>query len=224
MEPPTDRPGGIPERRAPGDHVVLRELWRNRVWYARPAIVVADEADLRMFYVPPRVPSLVPVDDEGSALRLYRDRWSLAEEPRGETRFLSFAFPDTAYAVILGWTPDDVFVGYYLNMQAPLQPSAQGFDTIEHILDAVVEPDRSSWEWKDEDELDEAVAFGMFTEEDAATFRGWGERAVAHVLESRPPFDRDWSGWRPDPAWTEPRLPPDATRTPERPTSPGTEA
>jgi Protein of unknown function (DUF402) len=199
--------------RSPGDHVVLRELWRGRVWYARPAIVVADRPDERMFYVPPRVPSLVPVDDVGTPLRLYQDRWSLEEEPRGETRFLSFAFPETAYAVILGWAPDDTFLGYYLNMQAPLRPSPQGFDTVEHILDAVVEPDRSSWAWKDEDELDEAVDLGLFGVDDAASFRTWGERALEHVLERRPPFDRDSSGWRPDPSWSDPVLPPDATST-----------
>jgi predicted RNA-binding protein associated with RNAse of E/G family len=198
-------------RRRPGEHVVLRELWRGRVWYARPAIVVADDPDVRTFYVPPRVISLVPVGEDGSALRLYTDRWSLVREPRGETAFLSFAFPDVAYAVILGWFPDGAFVGYYLNVQEPLRPSAHGFDTIEHILDATITPDRSSWAWKDEDELAEAVDRGIFAPEEAVAFREWGERAIAHVLERRAPFDREWDDWRPDPSWIDPALPPDAT-------------
>ena len=47
----------------------------------------------------------------------------------------------------------------------------------------------------------------IFTEEDAEWFRFWGERGVEHVLLREPPFDRDWSGWRPDPAWRDVDLP-----------------
>jgi hypothetical protein len=211
MAPPTEVPdqrtGG---RRSPGDHVVLRELWRGHVWYARPAIVVSDEPHLRMFFVPPHVTALVPVDDDGRTLRLYRDRWRLERQRRGDTGVLSFAFSDAAYAVML-MSGADGLVGYYVNLQAPLQPTRLGYDTTEHVLDVTITPDRSSWAWKDEDELAEAVAAGLFTEEDERSFRAWGERAVAHVIEQRAPFDRDWSGWRPDPSWTEPALPEDAT-------------
>ena len=200
-----------PSPRQRGDHVVLRELWRGRVWYARPAVVVEDGPDLRMFFVPPGVTALVPVDDDGTPLRLYTDRWSLRRERRSATGVLSFAFPDTAYAVIHAYMPDGTPPPSYVNLQSPLVPTAIGFDTVEHILDVVIAPDRSSWRWKDEDELAEAVARGIFSADDAATFRAWGERAIAHVVDRRTPFDRDWADWRPDPAWTNPELPPDAT-------------
>jgi predicted RNA-binding protein associated with RNAse of E/G family len=203
-------PERIPARRRPGDHVVLRELWRGRVWYARPAIVVTDRADVRMFFVPAAVTALVPVDDAGSPLRLYADAWSLVPERHGDVGVLSFAFPDAAYAVILAVGRGGP-QGYYVNLQSPLTPTPVGFDTVEHVLDATIAPDRSSWAWKDEDELADAVAHGIFTEDDAATFRAWGERGVAHVMDRRPPFDRDWDEWRPDPSWTDPVLPPNAT-------------
>ncbi|HSL12065.1 MAG TPA: DUF402 domain-containing protein [Actinomycetota bacterium] len=204
----------VPERRHPGDHVVLRELWLGRVWYARPAIVVADAPALRMFYVPAGVTALVPVDDAGEALRLYADDWSLAEQRRGDAGVLSFAFPDVAYAVLHAYAPGGGTPAFYVNLQSPLVPSAIGYDTVEHVLDVVIAPDRSSWRWKDEDELAEAVARGIFSADDAATFRMWGERAVAHVRDRRSPFDRDWSDWRPDPSWTEPTLRADATAPP----------
>jgi hypothetical protein len=199
------------EPRRPGDHVVLRELWRGRVWYARPAIVVEDTPELRMFFVPPGVTSLLPVDGDGTPLRLYTDRWSLRPERRGANGVLSFAFPDTAYAVILAYAPDGTAPAYYVNLQSPLVPTALGFDTVEHVLDVVIAPDRSSWRWKDEDELAEAVARGIFSADDVATFRAWGERAIAHVVDRRTPFDREWAGWRPDPSWDQPVLPPEAT-------------
>lgn len=203
----TGTPEEVPARRRRGEHVALRELWDGRVWYARPAIVVADEPDLRMFFVPPAVTALVPVDDGGRPLRLYADRWSLVPERRGDTGVLSFAFPEAPYAVILGVDR----AGFYVNLQAPLRPTAIGFDTVEHVLDATIAADRSSWAWKDEDELAEAVDRGLFTSDDERSFRRWGERAVAHVVERRPPFDRDWDEWRPEPTWTTPVLPDDAT-------------
>ena len=204
-EPAPQRP------RRPGETVVLREVWRGRVWYARPATVVADEANLRAFYVPPGVVALKPVDGAGRSLRLYTDEWSLAEVRRGGNGFLSFAFPDTPYAVILGYTPSGELSEYYVNLQSPLRSTPIGFDTTEHLLDVVIPPDRSGWTWKDEDELDEAVARGWFSEHDVAWFRYWGERAIEHVLLREPPFDRNWTGWHPDPAWPAPALPDDAT-------------
>ncbi len=165
-----------------------------------------------MFYVPAAVTALVPVDDAGSPLRLYADEWSLVPERRGDVGVLSFAFPDAAYAVILAVGRGGP-QGYYVNLQSPLMPTPLGFDTVEHVLDATIAPDRSSWAWKDEDELAEAVVRGIFTDAEARSFRAWGRRALARVLERRPPFDREWAGWRPDPSWDAPALPPNATAT-----------
>jgi hypothetical protein len=75
-------------------------------------------------------------------------------------------------------------------------------------LDVRVAPDRSEWSWKDEDELAEAVALGIYTNDDARAFRSTGKRALQHVMDAEPPFDQDWSGWRADPAWPLPELRP----------------
>jgi hypothetical protein len=37
--------------------------------------------------------------------------------------------------------------------------------------------------------------------------RADGERAVRRILDREPPFDRDWTTWRPDPSWPVPILP-----------------
>ena len=71
-----------------------------------------------------------------------------------------------------------------------------------------MDPGGEGWRFKDEDELEEAVARGLFTRDEAAGFRAQGERAARRILERRPPFDRDWSSWRPDPSWPPPQLPP----------------
>jgi len=194
---------------APGDPVAIREIWNGRVWYARPATVVRDEPNLTMLHVPPRVVCQEPVAADGSLLRIPTEEWSFIETERSERANLSFAFPDTPYSVILGFDETSTLDLYYVNLQTPLVRSPTGFDTVEHILDVTIPVDRNTWAWKDEDELAEAVERGLFTEEDTAWFRYWGERAVEHVLLREPPFDEDWSAWRPDPAWHEPALPAD---------------
>jgi hypothetical protein len=211
-------PISIPEpevpRRAPGEVVALREIWNGRVWYAWPAVVVLDEPNLRMLHVPPHALCRQPVAPDGTALRLPADRWNLEPVDRGSTSMLSFAFPDTPYAVILGFDDGGTLLEYYVNLERPLTPSPAGFDTVDHLLDVTITPDRSTWSWKDEDELREAVDRGIFSEEDAGWFRFWGERGVEHVLLREPPFDRDWSGWHPEPEWQNVHLPENWDMTP----------
>jgi predicted RNA-binding protein associated with RNAse of E/G family len=192
-----------------GETVVLREVYRGVIWTARPAIVVEDRFDYRSFFVPPRNRYRSPIGPAGEPLRLPTSDWSLIDAGSSAKRILSFAFPDTPYAVLLSWDEaTDAFAGWYVNLQAALRPTSMGFDTVDHVLDVVIEPDRLDWRWKDEDELTEAVGLGLFTPEDAGWSRWWGERAVEHVLLRQPPFDLAWEGWRPDPAWPAPALPP----------------
>ncbi len=197
----------VPSRREPGETVALREIWNGRIWYARPATVVRDDPNLQMFHVPPHAGCKQPVDANGNPLRLPIASWTLEDQERSETRVLSFAFPDTPYAVVLPFDPQGRLQRYYVNLQTPLVPSPAGFDTVEHLLDVTIAPDRSNWSWKDEDELDQAISYGLFTPEQGSWFRYWGERAVEHVLLREPPFDQDWEDWGPDPAWDEPALP-----------------
>ena len=86
---------------------------------------------------------------------------------------------------MLLWTAEDRRRVWYVNLQDPLRRTPLGFDTVDHALDVVVELDRSSWRWKDEEELAEAVRDGLFTPEEAADFRAWGERAVERILGRR---------------------------------------
>jgi hypothetical protein len=189
----------------PGTSIALREVWRGRVFEARPTIVVEDDPERTMLLLPGGVRCGIPVGADGRELRLPDRPWRLEMGPRSEQPILSFAWPDTPYSVLL-WTAEDRRV-WYVNMQDPLTRSAIGFDTVDHALDVVVELDRSSWRWKDEDELAEAVDRGLFTPAEAADFREWGERAVERILSMEPPFDRSWETWRPDPAWGVPELP-----------------
>jgi len=189
-----------------GDPVVIREVWHGRVFEARPTIVVHDDLAQTMFLLPGSVRCGIPIGDDGRELRLPDRPWRLEVRPRGDRPILSFAWPDTPYSVLL-WTAEDRRRVWYVNLQDPLVRTPIGFDTVDHVLDVVIELDRSSWRWKDEEELAEAVRDGLFSEAEAADFHLWGERAVERVLAGEPPFDRDWEDWRPDPGWPVPELP-----------------
>lgn len=193
----------------PGDGVLLREVWQRRIWTVRPAVVVRDDDEASMFAVLPGTRWRAPVRPNGAPLRLPEDGWRLVDRLWTGHTILSFAWPGVAYAVLLFWEHGtDEFSGFYVNLQSPLRRTPVGFDYVDHLLDARIAPDRRSWSWKDEDELEEAVARGIFTAGEAETFRGDGERALRRVLDRRPPFDEPWETWRPDPSWAMPGFSP----------------
>ena len=191
----------------PGDRIALREIWRGRIWAARPAIVVQDADDGQMFFVAAGMRWMCPRDASGGWLRLPQDDWTLAER-EWDSNALSFAWAGVAHAVLAFWERDWTHRGWYVNLQEPLRRTEVGFDYMDRELDVVIAPDLSSWSWKDEDELEEAVRRGIYTRAAARRFREEGERAIRRVTHREPPFDQDWTGWRPDPSWPVPELPP----------------
>jgi hypothetical protein len=192
----------------PGEVIALRDVSRERILTARPATVVHDDDDRWTFFVPigshwygPDVPMpWVALKAPGATWRLTQHRWRTAH-------VLSFAWPGAGHAVLHFWDEDWAPVCWYVNVESPLRRSAIGFDTLDHDLDVVIEPDRSSWRWKDEDHVAQGLRLGAYTEEDAASFRREAERGLRRVLDREPPFDRDWTEWRPDPRWPVPVLP-----------------
>ena len=82
-----------------------------------------------------------------------------------------------------------------------------GFDYTDKMLDILVAPDRTSWRWKDEEEVDKAVKLGYFTAEEVAELYRTGREAADQVMAAEPPYDWSWSDWRPDPEWGVPQLP-----------------
>jgi predicted RNA-binding protein associated with RNAse of E/G family len=188
-----------------GESIALREIWQGRVFAATPARVVEERGDRRMFYVAPGTWK-APKGPDGEWLRLPSTEWTL-EDRVWEDRVLSFSFDGVAAATLLIWNADWQPVRWYLNLETAPERSAVGIDYTDHALDVLVSIDGATVTWKDEDELEDAVRLGLFTARDAKRFRADGERAVARLVGREPPFDRDWTTWRPDPSWTAPDLP-----------------
>jgi predicted RNA-binding protein associated with RNAse of E/G family len=188
-----------------GEPVALRELWDERIFEAIPARIVDDRGDRRTFYIGPCI-SKSARGTNGDWLRLPVGDWTLEDHP-SRNHLLSFSFDGVAAATLLIWSAEWEPRHWYVNLETPPRRTSIGFDYTDHALDVLVSIDRTTVTWKDEDELDEAVGRGLFTREDAATFRRDGERAVEKLVNRESPFDQDWTDWRADPSWTAPELP-----------------
>ena len=194
-------------RRQPGDQIVLREVWRGKVWTGRPVTIVQDGSDLLALYMAAGARWKRPVDQDGCFLRLAPGEWALAGE-RWSTELLRLVTPGAAHSVILLWTEGfNELKFWYVNLEEPLRRTSLGFDYMDQVLDIVISADRSEWRWKDEDELEEALALGLITPEKARELRIEGERVIEQMQSGRPPFNGGWESWRPDPAWPIPELP-----------------
>jgi hypothetical protein len=186
----------------------LREVYRGRVWAARPATLVRDTNDLVAAYRAPGMRWKRPVRaDTGERMRMPATTWKLEDAVWTPARMLHLMDPGAAHAIHLWWlTPDWQFGGWYVNLQEPIRRTLLGFDSMDHLLDIVIEPDLS-WRWKDEDEITEVVAIGTVTRAWADEVRREGERVIARLEARRPPFCDGWESWQPDPAWPIPVLP-----------------
>jgi hypothetical protein len=194
-----------------GTAVALREILRGRVWAARPAIVVADAPDEQMFYVPIGVRwRSADVADRDHLLRTKAkaQTWSLVERTWTDRHVLSWAWAGAGHAVLRFWDERWRPRGWYVNVQEPLRRSPVGFDTLDEDLDLLVPDDRSSWTWKDEDDVARCVELGLYAPDDVERMRSEAARGRDRLLGREPPFDREWLDWRPDPAWPVPQLPP----------------
>ena len=109
--------------------------------------------------------------------------------------------------MIRGWKAESL-VGWYINLASPWSRFPLGVDTEDHVLDVVVADDRSSWRWKDADELVWMVERGSYTRDRADRITRNGEAAIARLEHREPPFDDDaWSSVEIDPSWPLPSMP-----------------
>lgn len=189
----------------PGAPLVLRYFARGRPVGALPTRVVsaeplvlwlADGAAVKWAGIGGRHVREVPLEER------FAQRWEAIDETWRRGDVLIVAHPGRAHSIWL-FREEERFAGWYVNLEAPWQPSRHGFDTEDHVLDVWV--DRSGrWAWKDEDELEVAVAAGFLDPTQAAAIRAEGER----VLEEWP-LPTGWEDWHPDGTWRAPSLPAD---------------
>ena len=193
----------------PGQTIICRELWQDRILSERPEIVVQDTTDLVASYLPPDTIINQPVSPTGGKAT-YLDRlnltWTLAGVPWIMPSRLRLSIPGAYYSILLFWNEDNSLRAWYINLEEPLHRTQQGFEYIDLFLDILAEPDLSSWSWMDENELEEAVKRGAVSKTTSKMLYSEGRNAIKWLLSGSSPFN-GWETWRPDPAWQIPVLP-----------------
>ena len=209
-----------PTRFEPGDHIVVRNVFEGRVQTVFPSIVVADTPELVVTWLPVETPVLNGVSEPATVPDRYTvhlspedmlaKEWTMVERNWHTSGTLRIKNPRAMWSLWVFWHPEMSDVkAWYINVDAPYKRSRLGFDTWDMFLDVVVQPDRKSWEYKDEDEFADAIAAGVFTELEAQNVRDAAAKALQTVAENRPPFDNMSARWRPDVLWEIPQIPND---------------
>lgn len=181
----------------------MREVWRNKVYSVTPVRVVQDSMSWIALYRPSHTSNLWPHTPEGLTIRIPQDEWVLdgGPWPKG---ILYLVHVGLAYTFSGAWDEDHNFEGWKIDLVEPLRRTSLGFDYMDQLLDIIVSADRSSWYWKDEEEVREAQARGIFSSEQVHDLYQHGERAVQSILKNEAPFDDKWEDWSPNPDLREP--------------------
>lgn len=189
----------------PGDNIVLREVWEGKVWTARPVIVVEDCIDVTALYIAKGSKWKRPFNAEGSPKRIPASEWMLGDDLWSKD-VIRVSPPGDRFSILPFRDDKGAFRFWYLNIETPLARTPLGFDYMDQTLDIIIDANLRKWRWKDEEELEEAVDLGVYTRQEAEEIRAVGEQALARFLTHKPPFDRAWDQWRPDPGWSVPQL------------------
>jgi predicted RNA-binding protein associated with RNAse of E/G family len=146
-----------------------------------------------------------PAEHRHQLVVTWGDGWT--EDLWRQYRVLVLKRKADEHAISLFWPDDSAALAcWYIDLMSPLRRHDAGFDFIENGLDVVVEPDMASWKWKDADELEYAVANGVYSRAEGDELYAEGERAVERLRRERVEFER-WRAWAPDPAWPAAVLP-----------------
>jgi hypothetical protein len=192
---------------ARGEIITRRDIHAGRPWYGVASVVVDDRDGRLITYMPPGSECATPIGGRpGLVEELARGEWELGTTVRFN-HTLGFSRGGQSHAVMMFWDEAWEFLGWYVNLEAPMRRTVIGFDTCDYHLDVVIAPDGKSWAWKDEDHMALAVSSGLFSPTEVDALRSEAMEVVARCEKSDEPFTSEWVGWRPDPAWPIPKLP-----------------
>ncbi|WP_319458961.1 DUF402 domain-containing protein [Micromonospora sp. RTP1Z1] len=188
-----------------------RNVRNGRIGWVRPARVVLDDDRGLLLWLAPGSPVANEVAADGRGMRAmpftewvgtsYRlalGRWN----GPGLLKFLP-----TGAAHSVWWFRDarDGFSHWYVNLEEPGirwdDGPVAGVDVVDQDLDVLVRPDRR-WEWKDEEEFVERLAFpDDYWVADEKAVRVEGERVIVLAEAGAFPFDGTWCDFTPPAEW-----------------------
>ena len=186
----------------PGETIVFRQVWQGRPLLGIPCVVVSDNPELLVTYLPEGAPfGAVPGWPSGDP-----HPWAHRGSWQGHGT-LMLRRPGDRYSIWAFWEGEErEFACWYVNLERPYRRSAIGIDSLDHELDLWSE-DGVTWHLKDEEGVKECVAHGRFDEQEAE--RIWADAAIfqAEYARDGPWWDLAWADWTPPPGLNPPPLP-----------------
>jgi hypothetical protein len=179
--------------------LLIRHVVRGRVVFALPTVVAGDGERLAT-WTPPGTPIAYPLGRANGRLLPF-DEWGVELRSWIGPGRLELTPIERQHAIRLVFGEDGSFLGWYVNIQAPLEKSRFGFDTTDWQLDLWIEAD-GTVHWKDEEDLARAVELEIMRAEEARLAHQEAER----VLDEWP-FPTGWEDWRPSARTTRLTLP-----------------
>jgi Protein of unknown function (DUF402) len=207
----------------PGETLVLQEIWRGKVWGARPMTVVHDEGDQLALWFPAGTrwkaptsdPSWAWKEDRGERLAecAVRREWAY-RDAEWDVDTLQLTRAGDRHSVWVSWLPGGEPWGWYVNLQEPFCRTSLGVATMDWVLDLIIDLG-GSWRLKDEDELKTFLRHGVHDAAFAAELRAHALEIAGQAERREGVFGEPWHDWRPDPSWALPELPPGWNHAPE---------
>ncbi len=211
----------------PGRLVVHRNVRRGRIGWVRPARVVSDDERGLLLWVAEGSPVASEVTEAGLGMRAVpftewiTSTYRLAQSRWNGPPLLKFLPTGASHSVWWFRDAQGRFTGWYVNLEEPGvrwdDGGLAGVDMVDQDLDVLVRPDRD-WEWKDEGEFVERLAFPEhYWVADEAAVRAEGKRVISIAEAGAFPFDGTWCDFTAPPEWGVPeRLPEGWDRPPVR--------
>ncbi|MBT2517166.1 DUF402 domain-containing protein [Streptomyces sp. ISL-90] len=184
----------------PGERIAIREVVRGRVWTSRPVVVVQDTTEQFVSYLAAGTVIDYPVGVQhglGTFSMWLSGEWEIGDKEFHAPGTLRVAPVGQPFEVFTPVTAEHGVSAWYVNFQQPLFRTPQGFDTLDETLDLIVAADFSSWERKDEDELELAIEMGVYDEREARRILDACDAVEDALSRGDIPWDRTWSDWRP---------------------------
>jgi Protein of unknown function (DUF402) len=200
-------------RFTPGQLILHRNVRRGRIGWVRPARVVSDDERGLLVWIARGTPVVNEVAADGRGMRAMPFTEWITTSYR--LKHGVWAGPPVLKLLPTGarhsvwWFCDDGgrFKNWYVNLEEPgvrwADGGTAGIDIVDQDLDVVVWPDHR-WEWKDEEEFAERLAFpDHYWVTDEAAVRAEGERVIKVAEAGEFPFDGTWTDFAP--SWEPPQ-------------------
>ncbi|MET0423699.1 MAG: DUF402 domain-containing protein [Actinoplanes sp.] len=196
---------------AAGRTVLYRNFWNGRLSAVRPCRVISDDERGLLLWLASgsAVRVLQAVDGRGIRDMPFAEwvhlDYQLIDVTWQGPGLLKFIPPTGNHSVWFFRNAEDRFANWYVNLEDHAvrwdDGGVAGVDVTDHDLDIVVHHDLT-WEWKDEDEFAERLAFPEhYWVGDAAAVWAEGRRLVKQIEAGEFPFDGTWTDFAPEPAW-----------------------